>query len=233
MRNFACLAVALAIGALTAPADAAPMSYSWTDQDITFTLDVEDFGTRVDALLRVDRTADADTDLLKAVAVKIFSDAAVANAGILVSATNVTDSAALVNWTTFGDGVGGQVGLFDTVDGLNTGQDPSNNGFFAAAKNELGGEVTDKVYEFLFRWDPTSDDPLGGPSIKAITVELASADIIENLRGVKVDIGDADVKSRQWSSGPLGDTPVPEPGTFVLVALGAAGYVVARRRKRS
>jgi hypothetical protein len=224
------------MGALSTAVYAEPISYSWTDQGVAFTLEVEDFGTRVDALLRVDRTLDTDTDLLAGVSVKIFSDADVANLGSLISATNTTDALALSNWVTFGGGVGGHTGLFSEANGLGLGTQPSSSGFFSAAVSELGGEETGNVYEFLFRWDPTDASALGGPSIKAITVETNSKEIKVKGKGTGEYV---DKKSRQWSSGelnpdaPAPPTTTPEPATLALVALGAAGYLIARRRKRA
>ena len=222
MRIFACLAVALAIGALAAPADADP--FVWTNQDVTFTLDITDLGGTVTAQLKVDRTLDSDTDLLAGVSVKIFSNDPPAAAGTLVSV-----NPANANWEGSAGSVGGQDGLFSTavVPGYDTL--PSGDGFYSAVYAALGG-TNDAITTFNFSWT-TNIDPLAtGPSIKAITVD-GTSDVLGQPGGVL--LGQVDVKSRQWSSGPLGDDPVPEPGTFVLVALGAAGYVVARRRKRS
>ena len=222
-RKYFIVALAAVLGALASPSEADPIV--WVNQGVKFTLNVVDSGGQVDAKLTVDRTADANPDLLAGVSIKIFNNDPPSASGLLVGSPSAT-------WVGSAGSVGGQDGLFNdtTTPGFQTV--PPGDGFYSAVYNAIGGEATGGTSVFDFRW-LTDIDPNLAPSIKALTV-LGTNDVVLNLgRGVKVDIGDVDKHSRQWSSGPLGSTPVPEPGTIALVAIGAAGYLVARRRRRS
>jgi len=134
-------------------------------------------------------------------------------------------------WIGLAGGVNNNAGPYDGIGlpHIDMGPNPGNSGFYSAVYNALGGVANGSSYEFNFKWI-TNAAPILDPSIKAVTVDIV--DVYKKIQGVNTFLGQTDDKSRQWSSGPLGGTPVPEPGTIALVALGAVGYLVARRRKR-
>ena len=215
------LALAVLMGVFASRSEADPIV--WVEDGITFTLDVVDSGNQVDARLTVDRTADGNPDLLAGVSIKIFSNDPPSASGLLVGSPSAT-------WVGSAGSVGGQDGLFNTTTTPAFQTLPSGDGFYSAVYNAIGGELGGGASVFDFRWF-TDINPMLAPSIKALTV-LGTKDITVNLGPLgKLKIGEKDKHSRQWSSGPLDTPPIPEPGTIALVAIGAAGYLVARRRR--
>ncbi len=219
-RKLVTLALAVAIGVFAARSEADPIV--WVNQGITFTLNVVDSGGQVDAKLTVDRTADANPDLLAGVSIKVFSNDPPSASGLLVGSPSAT-------WVGSAGSVGGQDGLFNTTTTPAFQTLPEGDGFYSAVYNAIGGEAGGGTSVFDFRWF-TDINPLLAPSIKALTV-FGTKDVVQHPGGQF--LGLVDKHSRQWSSGPLDTPPIPEPGTIALVAIGAAGYLVARRRRRS
>jgi len=227
--------IALLLALAATPAQADSLDYEWLANNVKFTLSVEDFGDMVGATLTVDRTADPDTDLLAGVSLKIFSDGLVSADGILTGAPSLT-------WIGLAGAVGGKDGLYSDAKPIDLS--PTDDGFYSAVFNALGGEPTGSTQVFEFLWD-TSIDPLLNPSIKALTVETKDKTVKKKTKKKtkkksKKGGGSTfymDDGSRQWSSGDLDPVELPnsnpEPGTLVLMALvGAGGYAVVRWRRR-